>query len=182
MPVHLTVNFPKASVVNAEFGSLPRDTVMAEVSVCNETQSELTLSQSRIIQLLRSQGFQTLSRSAAIAVISSSQSQSKKYYFAKYSQLALNIVTGLLVSRSVTLGPTLAGTLPGVEGIMQVVVPQLQTVVADHAYLNFDVAGLPMAVQLAPVECVVGTALMSPPPANAVADFTVRIPVPAGGK
>ena len=38
MPLHLTVNFPKASVISAEFGSLPKDIVVAEVSACNDTQ------------------------------------------------------------------------------------------------------------------------------------------------
>jgi hypothetical protein len=182
VPVHLTINFPKASVVSAEFGSLPKDVVVAEISACNDTQSAMTISQSRIIQSLRAQGFQALSRSAAIALIGSSQAQSKAYLVAKYSQIALNIVTGLVVSKSVSLGPALGSSLPGVEGIMQVVVPQLQSAVSDHAYLSFDSNGLPAAMQLGPVECAVGTALMSTPPANAVVDFTVSIPVPASAK
>jgi hypothetical protein len=182
VPLHLTVNFPKASVVSAEFGSLPKDIVVAEVSACNDTQSALTLSQSRIIQSLRGKGFEALSRSAAIAVIGSSQIQSRKYLLAKYSEIALTIISGLVVSKSVYLGSALASSLPGVQGIMQVIVPQLQTAVSDHAYLSFDSAGLPAMLQLAPADCATGTALMSTPPANAVADFTITIPVDSGGK
>jgi hypothetical protein len=182
VPVHMSINFPNASVVSDEFGSLPKDIVVAEVSACNDTQSALTLSQSRIIQSLRGKGFEALSRNAAIAVIGSSQSQSKKYLLAKYSEIALTIVSGLVVSKSVSLGPTLGSSLPGVQGIMQVVVPQLQNPVSDHAYLSFDTAGLPAVLQLAPVECAVGTVLMSAPPKDAVADFTVSIPVSAGAK
>ncbi len=182
VPVHLTINFPKASVVRAEFGALSKDIVVAEVSACNDTQSALTLSQSRIIQLLRGKGFEALSRDAAIAAIGTSQAQSKKYQLARYSQIALNIVTGLVVSKAVSLGTALGSSLPGVLGIMQVVVPQLQSVVSDHAYLSFDAAGMPAVMQLAPIECAVGTLLMAAPPKDAVTDFTIAVPVPAGLK
>jgi hypothetical protein len=177
VPVHLTINFPKASVVTAEFGALSKDVVVAEVSACNDTQSALTLSQSRVIQLLRGKGFEALSRDATIAAIGTSQFQSKKYQFARYSQIALNIVTGLVVSKAVSLGSTLGSALPGVQGIMEVVVPQLQSAVSDHAYLSFDTAGLPNVLQLAPVECAVGTVLMAAPPKDAVTDFTIAVPV-----
>lgn len=182
VPLHLTINFPKASVVSAEFGSLSKDVVIAEVSACNDTQSALTLTQSRIVQLLRSKGFEAMSREAAIAEIGSSQTQSKKYLLAKYSQVALAIVSGLVVSKAVSLSSALGSSLPGVQGIMQVIVPQLQSVVSDHAYLTFDTAGLPAVLQLAPVECAIGTVLMSVPPKDAVADFIVSVPVSTGGK
>jgi len=182
VPLHLTVNFPQASVVSAEFGSLPKDIVVAEVSACNDTQAALTLSQSRVIQSLRGKGFEALSRYAAVAAVGTSQAQSKKYQLARYSQIALNIVTGLVVSKAVSLGSALGSSLPGVQGIMQVVVPQLQSAVSDHAYLSFDTAGLPGVLQLAPVECAVGTVLMSAPPKNAVTDFTIAIPVLAQAK
>src|SRR6202044_1446190 len=116
-PLHLTVNFPNKSVVSAEFGSLPKGIVVAEVSACNDTQLAFSLSQSRITQSLRGKGFEALSRSAAIAVIGSSQLQSKKYQLAKYSQIALSIVSGLVVSKSVSLGSALGSSLPGVQGI-----------------------------------------------------------------
>lgn len=181
-PLHFSINFPKATVVSAEFGSLSKDIVVAEVSACNDTASALTLSQSRIIQSLRGKGFEVLSREAAIAVISSSQTQSKKFLAAKYSQIALNIVSGLVVSKAVSLGSALGSSLPGVQGIMQVVVPQLQSAVSDRAYLSFDAAGLPAVLQLAPVDCAMGTVLMSAPPKDAVADFTITVPVSTGLK
>lgn len=181
-PVHLSLNFPGASVVHAEFGALSKDIVVAEVSACNETESAMTLPQSRLIQLLHGKGFEVLSRGAAIAAISTSQTQSKKYLLAKYSQFALNVVSGLVVSKAVSLGSTLGSALPGVEGIMEVVVPQLQGAVSDHAYLSFDGAALPAVLQLAPVECAIGTVLMSAPPKAAATDFIVAVPVMAAVK
>ena len=61
-----------------------------------------------------------------------------------------------MVSKAVYLGSALASSLPGVLGILQVVVPQLQNAVADHAYLTFDATGLPAVLQLAPVDCADG--------------------------
>src|SRR5882672_6905803 len=103
--VHYTVNLPKPATVAATFGTLSKGVSVAEVSVCNDTPSILALSQSRMIQSLRTQGYEALSRATAIAIIGTSQSRSKRYRVAKYSQVALNIVSGLVVSRTVSLGP-----------------------------------------------------------------------------
>ena len=169
--LHITVNLVRKSVVSAEFGSLPKDIAPAEVTACNETAAPLNLTQSRLTQILRSKGLEALSRDAALAVINSGQQQSRMFYTAKYAQLALNIVTGLVVSKAVTLGQTLGSALPSVQGVMQVVVPQLQSTIADHAFISFDRAALPTVMQLAPSDCALGTLLISAPPKNAASDF-----------
>src|SRR5260370_12881526 len=113
-PVQFTINLPKPATVAATFGALSKGVSVAEVSVCNDTPSILALSQARMIQSLRTQGYEALSRAAAIAIIGTSQSRSKRYQVAKYSQAALNLVSGLVVSRTVSPGPALSAALPGV--------------------------------------------------------------------
>src|ERR1035438_28777 len=71
--LHLTVNYPSASVVSPMFGTLPRDVTMVEITACNDTPNTLVLSNGRVVQALRKSGIQALSRDAAISILQSSE-------------------------------------------------------------------------------------------------------------
>src|SRR5437588_682234 len=78
-PVRFTINLPRPATVAATFGALSKSVAVAEVSVCNDAPATTSISQSRMIQALRTQGYEALSRAAAIAVIGASQVSSKRY-------------------------------------------------------------------------------------------------------
>jgi hypothetical protein len=64
--LHLSVNYPSPSVVSTMFGRLPKDVAMIEVTACNDTASTLSVANGRVVQALRKNGIQALSRDAAI--------------------------------------------------------------------------------------------------------------------
>ncbi|MES1261138.1 MAG: hypothetical protein ABUS49_05310 [Acidobacteriota bacterium] len=176
--LHLTVNYPSASVVSSMFGALPKDVSLIEVTACNDTPSTLLLSSGRVVQALRRNGIQALSRDAAISTMQTSESRTWKSILLRNSTHGLNIVNFLVISRAVTLGPALSNALPAVQALLQAIVPEFARDVPDHQYLNFDRGTLAERMQLSPLDCAAGLLFMSKAQAQSQASEMV-IDVPA---
>ena len=154
--LHVTVNFPSPSVVTSMFGRLPNDVSLIEVTACNDTPATLLLSNGRIVQALRRNGIQALSRDAAISTMQSSENRTWKNILLRNSTHSLNIVNFLVISKAVTLGPVLSNTLPAMQALLQAVVPEFAKDVPDHQYLNFDRGALAERMQLNTMDCAAG--------------------------
>ena len=154
--LHLTINYPPASVVTSMFGALPKDVALVEVTACNDTPSTLMMSSGRVMQALRRNGIQALSRDAAISTMQSSESRTWKSILLRNSTHGMNIINFLVISKAVTLGPALSNVLPSVQALLQAVVPEFAKDVPANQYLNFDRGTLADKTQLTPLDCAAG--------------------------
>lgn len=154
--LHLTINYPSASVVSTMFGTLPKDVAMIEVTACNDTPSALLVSNGRVVQALRKNGIQALSRDAAISTMQTSESRTWPSVLLRNSTHAMNIVNFLVISKAVSVGPALSQALPSVQALLEAVVPEFAKDVPQNQYLNFDRDALPDKTQLSPLDCATG--------------------------
>ena len=177
--LHLTVNYPSGSVVSTMFGALPKDVALIEVAACNDTPSTLLLSNGRLVQALRRNGIQALSRDAAIATMQSAEGRTWQSLLLRNASHGMNIVNFLVISKAVALGPGLSKTLPGVQALLEAVVPEFSKDVPDHRYLNFDHDALPEKAQLSALDCATGLmfAMKSAGSAPPASEITIDIPV-----
>lgn len=181
--LHLTVNYPSGSVVSTMFGTLPKDVALIEVTACNDTPSALLLSNGRLVQALRRNGIQTLSRDAAIATMQGAEGRTWQSLLLRNATHGMNIVNFLVISKAVALGPGLSKALPSVQALLEAIVPELSKDVPDHQYLNFDHDALPDKAQLSPLDCVSGLMFTTKSAGSAasVSEITVDVPT-LGGK
>ena len=172
--LHVTVNYPPLSVVQSMFGALPKDLALVEVTACNDTASTLLLSNGRVVQALRRNGIQAMSRDAAISAMQLSVGRNWQSILLRNSVHGMNIVNFLVISKAVSLGPALSNALPAVQALMQAIVPEFAKDVPDHQYQNFDRDALPDRTQLTPLDCAAGFLFAmkggSAPPAELVID------------
>jgi hypothetical protein len=154
--LHLTVNYPSASVVSTMFGKLPKDVAMIEVTACNDTASTLSVANGRVVQALRKSGIQALSRDAAISTMQTAESRTWQSTLLRNSTHAMNIVNFLVISKAVSLGPVLSNALPSVQALLEAIVPEFGKDVPQNQYLNFDRDALPEKTQLNPLDCATG--------------------------
>ena len=154
--LHLTINYPSPSVVAPMFGTLPKDVGMIEVTACNDTPSAVLISNGRVVQALRKNGIQALSRDAAISTMQTAENRTWQNILLRNSTHAMNIVNVLIISKSVSLGPVLSKALPSVQALMDAVVPEFARDVPQNQYLNFDRDALPDKTQLSPLDCATG--------------------------
>ncbi|MGD1073418.1 MAG: hypothetical protein ABSB15_25175 [Bryobacteraceae bacterium] len=168
----VTINYPSPSVVTSMFGKLPNDVALIEVTACNDTPQTLVLSNGRVVQAMRHSGIQVLSRDAAIATLSTSESHTWQSILMSNSTHAMNIVNFLVISKAVALGPALSKTLPAVQALMEAIIPEFSRNVPNTQYLNFDHDALPASIQLTPLDCAEGMMftgkLASPAPSQLV--------------
>jgi hypothetical protein len=155
-PLNVTINYPSASVVTSMFGKLPSDVALLEVTACNDTPQTLVLSNGRIVQAMRQSGIQVLSRDAAIATLSTSESHTWQSILMRNATHGMNIVNFLVISKAVALGPALSKALPAVQALMEAVIPEFSRDVPNTQYLNFDHDALPASIQLTPLDCAEG--------------------------
>lgn len=177
--LNVTINYPSPSVVLSMFGKLPADVALVEITACNDTANNLLLSSGRVVQALRHSGIQVLSRDAAIATLSTSESKTWQSILLRNSVHAMNIVNFLVISKAVALGPALSQTLPAVQALMEAVVPEFAHDVPNTQYLNFDHDALPASTQLTPLDCAEG--MMFTAKLGSQAPSGVVISVPAVG-
>jgi hypothetical protein len=154
--LHLTVNYPSASIVSTMFGRLPKDVAMIEVTACNDTPSMLSMANGRVVQALRKNGIQALSRDAAISTMQTAEGRTWQSLLLRNSTHAMNIVNFLVISKAVSLGPVLSNALPSVQALLEAVVPEFAKDVPQNQYLNFDRDALPENTQLNPLDCATG--------------------------
>ncbi len=154
--LQLTVNYPSASIVSTMFGRLPKDVAMIEVTACNDSASTLLLANGRVVQALRKHGIQALSRDAAISTMQTAESRTWQSLLLRNSTHAMNIVNFLVISKAVSLGPVLSNALPGVQALLEALVPEFAKDVPQNQYLSFDRDALPEKTQLSPLDCATG--------------------------
>lgn len=174
--LHLTINYPTASVVTSMFGALPKDVSLIEVTACNDTPATLLLSNGRVVQALRHNGIQALSRDAAISTMQDSESRTWKSIAIRNATHGMNIINFLVISKALTLGPGLSQALPGIQALLQAVVPELAKDIPDHQYLNFDRDTLAERMQLSPLDCATGLMFTAKSTSAAPAELTVDVP------
>ena len=176
--LHVTINYPSGSVVTTMFGRLPKDVALIEVTACNGTSAALLLANGRIVQALRKNGIQALSRDAAISTMQNAESRTWQSLLLRNATHAMNIVNFLVVSKAVSAGPALSAALPGVQALMAAVVPEFAKDVPDHRYLNFDRDALPEMTQLNPLDCATGLVFTTKTPGQipAAAELTIAVP------
>ncbi|MDE3197976.1 MAG: hypothetical protein KGN84_16630 [Acidobacteriota bacterium] len=181
-PLNLTVNYPSGSVVSTMFGTLPKDVALVEVTACNDTPSALLIANGRLVQALRKNGIQALSRDAAIATMQSSENRTWQKILLRNATHGMNIVNFLVISKAVALGPALSEALPSVQALLEAIVPEFARDVPDHQYLNFDHDTLPDKIQLNPLDCATGLMFTMKPSGKAAstAELTVAVPSIAG--
>jgi len=174
--LHLTLNRPAASVISAMFGALPKDVSLLEVTACNDTASPLLLSRGRVVQTLRRSGIEALSRDAAISTMQNAENRTWKSFLLRNSTHGLNVINFLVISKAVTLGPVLSNTLPGIQALLQAVVPELAREVPDHQYLNFDRGALAEHIQLSPLDCASGLIFAAKLQNEATPELVLEVP------
>jgi hypothetical protein len=177
--LHLTVNYPSASIVSTMFGRLPKDVAMIEVTACNDTPSMLSVANGRVVQALRKKGIQALSRDAAISTMQTAENRTLQSVLLRNSTHAMNIVNFLVISKAVSLGPVLSNALPSVQALLEAVVPEFAKDVPQNQYLNFDRDALPEKTQLNPLDCVTGLMFTMKPAGKApttVSDVVLDVP------
>ena len=176
--LHLTVNYPSSSIVSTMFGMLPKNVALIEVTACNDTPSALLLSNGRLVQALRRNGIQALSRDAAIATMQSAEGRTWQSLLLRNASHGMNIVNFLVISKAVALGPGLSKTLPSVQALLEAIVPELSKDVPDHRYLNFDHDALPDKAQLSALDCATGLmfTMKSGKSGAAVSEITIDVP------
>jgi hypothetical protein len=177
--LHLTVNYPSASVVSTMFGRLPKDVAMIEVTACNDTPSMLSMANGRVVQALRKNGIQALSRDAAISTIQTAENRTWESTLLRNSTHAMNIVNFLVISKAVSLGPVLSNALPSVQALLEAVVPEFAKDVPQTQYLNFDRDALPEKTQLNPLDCATGLMFTMKPAGKvsaSVSDVVIDVP------
>ncbi len=174
--LHLTINYPTASVVSSMFGALPKDVSLIEVTACNDTPATLLLSNGRVVQALRHNGIQALSRDAAISTMQDSESRTWKSIAIRNATHGMNIINFLVISKAVSLGPGLSQALPSLQALLQAIVPELAKDVPDHQYLNFDRDTLAERMQLSPLDCATGLMFTAKSGNTAPAELSVEVP------
>jgi hypothetical protein len=179
--LHLTVNYPSASIVSTMFGRLPKDVAMIEVTACNDTPSALLMANGRVVQALRNNGIQALSRDAAISTMQVAEGRTWQSLLLRNSTHAMNIVNFLVISKAVSLGPVLSNALPSVQALLEAVVPEFAKDVPQNQYLNFDRDALPEKTQLNPLDCATGLMFTMKPAGKAsaaasVSDVVIDVP------
>jgi hypothetical protein len=174
--LHLTINYPSASVVSSMFGVLPKDVAIVEVTACNDTASTVLLSNGRVVQALRKSGVQALSRDAAISTLQNSEGKTWQSTLLRNSTHGMNIVNFLVISKAVSLGPALSNALPAVQALMQAIVPEFAKDVPDHQYLNFDRDALSERTQLTPLDCAAGLVFTMKSGAAPPAELEIDVP------
>jgi hypothetical protein len=177
--LHLTVNYPSASIVSTMFGRLPKDVAMIEVTACNDTPSMLSVANGRVVQALRKNGIQALSRDAAISTMQTAENRTLQSVLLRNSTHAMNIVNFLVISKAVSLGPVLSNALPSVQALLEAVVPEFAKDVPQNQYLNFDRDALAEKTQLNPLDCATGLMFTMKPPGKApvsVTDVVIDVP------
>jgi len=177
--LHLTVNYPSASIVSTMFGKLPKDVAMIEVTACNDTASTLSVANGRVVQALRKNGIQALSRDAAISTMETAENRTLQSILLRNSTHAMNIVNFLVISKAVSLGPVLSNVLPSVQALLEAVVPEFAKDVPQNQYLNFDRDALPDKTQLNPLDCATGLMFTMKPPGKtsaSVSDIVIDVP------
>jgi hypothetical protein len=182
--LHLTLNYPPSSVVTPMFGALPKEVALIEITACNDTASPVVLSTGRVVQALRQNGIQALSRDAAISTMQRAENRTWQSILLRNATHAMNIVNFLVISKAVSLGPGLASALPGAQALLEAVVPEFAKDVPTQQYLNFDHDTLPDKTQLAALECAQGLAftLKQSSPAPVTEISVPAAPAPATGK
>ena len=178
--LNVTINYPSASVVTSMFGKLPADVALVEITACNDTAQTLQLSNGRVVQALRRSGIQVLSRDAAIATLSTSESHTWQSILMRNATHGMNIVNFLVISKAVVLGPALSKALPAVQALMEAVIPEFSRDVPNTQYLNFDHDALPASTQLTPLDCAAGMMFTAKLPAPAPAALVVNVPTVGG--
>lgn len=177
--LHLTVNYPSASIVSTMFGRLPKDVAMIEVTACNDTPSMLSVANGRVVQALRKNGIQALSRDAAISTMQTAENRTLQTVLLRNSTHAMNIVNFLVISKAVSLGPVLSNALPSMQALLEALVPEFAKDVPQNQYLNFDRDALPEKTQLNPLDCATGLMFTMKPAGNApvsVSDVVIDVP------
>lgn len=177
--LHLTVNYPSPSVVSTIFGKLPKDVAMIEVTACNDTPSMLSMANGRVVQALRKNGIQALSRDAAISTMQTAENRTWENMLLRNSTHAMNIVNFLVISKAVALGPALSNALPSVQALLEALVPEFAKDVPQNQYLNFDRDALPEKTQLNPLDCATGLMFTMRPAGKvsaSVSDVVIDVP------
>jgi hypothetical protein len=177
--LHLTVNYPSASIVSTMFGRLPKDVAMIEVTACNDTPSTLSVANGRVVQALRKNGIQALSRDAAISTMQTAENRTLQSVLLRNSTHAMNIVNFLVISKALSLGPVLSNALPSVQALLEALVPEFAKDVPQNQYLNFDRDALPEKTQLNPLDCATGLMFTMRPAGQAspsVSDVVIEVP------
>jgi len=174
--LRLTINYPPASVVRSMFGALPKDVDLVEVTACNDTASTLLLSSGRVMQALRRNGIQAMSREAAIATMQTSESRNWKNILLRNATHGMNIVNFLVISKAVSIGPVLSDALPSLQALLQAVVPEFAKEVPDHQYLNFDRGTLAEKTHLTPLDCAAGLIFTTKSAGTALSEVVIQVP------
>lgn len=177
--LHLTVNYPSASIVSTMFGKLPKDVAMIEVTACNDTPSMLSIANGRVVQALRKSGIQALSRDAAISTMQTAESRTWQSILLRNSTHALNIVNFLVISKAVSLGPVLSKAMPSVQALLEALVPEFAKDVPQNQYLSFDRDALPAKTELNPLDCATGLMFTMKPMGNKALASDVVIEIPS---
>jgi hypothetical protein len=175
--LHLSINYPSSSVISSMFGTLPKDVALIELTACNDTPAALMLSNGRLVQALRKNGIQALSRDAAISTMQSAEHRTWQSQLLRNSTHGMNIINFLVISKAVSLGPVLSNALPSVQALLEAVVPEFAKDVPDRQYLNFDRDTLPERTQLSPLDCATGLMFtMKTQKGTLPAELTVEVP------
>ncbi len=174
--LRITAQTLSKNTSQAVFGPLPKAVSSAAVQVCNQTSGAITVPQERIIQQVKmSQGVTLLPQSAAIAVVSDQTGKSTWNTSKRYGTAIENSIADLVTMGVIHANAVWGAALVSAASVFGVGVKNFDPAVYTHTYITLASAMLPNPIQLQPLGCAAGYALLEGDPAAKTFDFSMPL-------
>jgi hypothetical protein len=164
----------------AMFGKLPKRYSAANVSVCNQTNTPVTIALPLAAQQTRLSGIVMLPRDAALSVIASAQGSSTGNRILRIGITAVQMAA--IGAGWSTLSSTVKDTLTSAALAGSSTVSVLSTTIPTHTYLVFTNEALPDPMALAALGCATGTVIVETATGTANVNALVSLPSPAAAQ
>jgi hypothetical protein len=169
----------------AMFGKLPKNVRAAQVQVCSNSPSQMTVPTARIVQQVHlANGATVLIGDAAIAVIASAQGASPVQVALRSAAAVSGGIKGLVLVGAIQPNTEWGSALTMADGLMQIGAAIVGTAATGHQLLSIGREMLPDPLSLAPLGCATGYAILEVPsalkkgktPEPSSIDFSMTIP------
>lgn len=174
--IHVTADLLSPQTTTAMFGKLPSPYSAASVSVCNQTNTPVTVALALAAQQTRMSGVVMLPRDAALSVIAAAQGSSIGSKLLRGAVTAVQLAA--IAAGWSTLSSTVKGTLTSAALAGASGVSILSTTIPTHTYLVFTNEALPDPLQLSALGCATGTIIVETTTGTTKVDAMTSLPAP----
>jgi hypothetical protein len=172
--IHVTADLLSPQTTTAMFGRLPKPYSAASVSVCNQTNTPVTIALALAAQQTRLSGVVMLPRDAALSVIAAAQGSSIGSRLLRGTVTAVQLAA--IAAGWSTLSSTMKNTLTSAALAGASGVSILSTTIPTHTYLVFTNEALPDPLQLAALGCATGTIIVETTTSTTKVDAMTSLP------